>query len=70
MGRVFFLFCLLLRLFEVLLFIHLCQTQFALLVVQGQPLLVLEHLLFRLLLAHHVVPCLVPDSLFDNIFQC
>lgn len=39
----------------VFLFVDLCQTLLALLVVQRQPLLVLKHLLLGLDFAHHVV---------------
>lgn len=41
--------------FDELLLVNLCQTDLALLVVQSQTLLVLEHVLLRFLFAHHVI---------------
>lgn len=42
-------------LLEVFLLIDFCQTLLALLMVQSQPFLVLEHLLFGFLLANHII---------------
>ncbi len=43
-------------LFDKLLLIDLSQTQFALLVVQSESLLIFKRRLFRLLLPYHIIP--------------
>lgn len=49
---------------QVLLLVDLSQTQLALLMVQGQPLLILEGLFLGLLFPNHVIPSLPQGELW------
>lgn len=49
-------------LFDILLFINLSQTQFALLMVQSESLLIFKHLLFGFLFPYHIIPHLTHNK--------